>query len=56
MPAQYIHKPWKASPPILKEAGITLGQTYPDPIIGVKEGRERALAAYQEMKQAVASP
>jgi deoxyribodipyrimidine photo-lyase len=54
MPEQYIHKPWEASPLILKAAGITLGQTYPMPIVGVKEGRERALTAYQDMKQAVA--
>ncbi|MCC9620174.1 DNA photolyase family protein [Thalassospira sp. MA62] len=52
MPDQYIHKPWEASPLILGAAGVTLGDTYPEPLIGVKEGRERALAAYQEMKQA----
>ena len=52
MPAQYIHKPWEASPLILKAAGVDLGQSYPEPLIGVKEGRERALAAYQDMKRA----
>jgi deoxyribodipyrimidine photo-lyase len=54
MPEQYIHKPWDASPLILKAAGVTLGGNYPEPLVGVKEGRERALAAYQDMKQAVA--
>lgn len=54
MPEQYIHKPWEASPLILKAAGVTLGKTYPEPLIGLKEGRERALSAYQDMKQAVA--
>lgn len=52
IPAQYIHKPWEASPLILKAAGVDLGQTYPQPLIGVKEGRERALAAYKDMKRA----
>lgn len=54
MPEQYIHKPWEASPLILKAAGVTLGKTYPEPLIGLKEGRERALSAYQDMKQAAA--
>ena len=52
MPEQYIHKPWEASPLILKAAGVTLGKTYPEPLIGLKEGRERALEAYQDMKKA----
>ncbi|MBC07677.1 deoxyribodipyrimidine photo-lyase [Thalassospira sp.] len=54
MPEQYIHKPWEASPLILKAAGVTLGKTYPAPLIGLKEGRERALGAYQDMKKAAA--
>ncbi|KZC99358.1 MULTISPECIES: deoxyribodipyrimidine photo-lyase [unclassified Thalassospira] len=54
MPEQYIHKPWEASPLILKAADVTLGKTYPEPLIGLKEGRERALSAYQDMKQAAA--
>jgi deoxyribodipyrimidine photo-lyase len=52
MPEKYIHKPWEASPLILKAAGVTLGKTYPEPLIGLKEGRERALSAYQDMKKA----
>ncbi|MBX2829719.1 MAG: DNA photolyase family protein [Rhodospirillales bacterium] len=54
MPEKYIHKPWEASPLILKAAGVTLGGTYPEPLIGLKEGRERALIAYQGMKRAAA--
>lgn len=54
MPEQYIHKPWEASPLILKAADVTLGKTYPEPLIGLKEGRERALEAYQDMKKAAA--
>ncbi len=52
MSEKFIHKPWDAGPLILKAAGVTLGGTYPEPLIALKEGRERALIAYQDMKQA----
>ncbi len=41
-----IHAPWEAEPMMLRAAGVTLGRTYPRPIIGHAEGRARALAAY----------
>ncbi|MEY2883155.1 MAG: hypothetical protein RL490_879 [Pseudomonadota bacterium] len=41
-----IHAPWEAEPLMLRAAGVTLGRTYPRPIIGHAEGRARALAAY----------
>jgi deoxyribodipyrimidine photo-lyase len=46
MPSKFIHQPWNASPPELTRAGITLGKSYPAPIIDHKLGRERALKAY----------
>jgi deoxyribodipyrimidine photo-lyase len=49
LPNKYIHKPWEAPDDILKKAGITLGETYPKPIIAHKKARERALAAYKEI-------
>jgi deoxyribodipyrimidine photo-lyase len=51
LPADAIHAPWEADDAILKEAGVTLGETYPHPIISLSEGRERALAAFSAMKQ-----
>ncbi len=45
LPARYIHQPWEASEEILDEAGVRLGDNYPLPVIGHREGRERALAA-----------
>ena len=45
LPQKYLHKPWDAGPLILREAGVTLGQTYPHPIIDHKTGRQRALDA-----------
>lgn len=51
LPTKYIHRPWEAPPLVLLEAGVTLGDTYPVPIIEHKQGRERALAAYNELKR-----
>ena len=45
-----IHAPFDAEPMLLRAAGVTLGRTYPKPIIGHAEGRARALAAYAEAK------
>ncbi|WP_417813551.1 cryptochrome/photolyase family protein [Thalassospira alkalitolerans] len=52
MPTRYIHKPWDAPALALKAAGVDLGRTYPEPLIDLKQGRERALNAFQEMKRA----
>ncbi|MDB5566994.1 MAG: deoxyribodipyrimidine photolyase [Tardiphaga sp.] len=46
MPSRLIHQPWNASPLELGSAGVTLGESYPAPIIEHKVGRERALKAY----------
>lgn len=46
MPSKTIHEPWNASPLELGVAGVTLGKSYPTPIIDHKAGRERALKAY----------
>ena len=51
LPRKYLYQPWEAGPLVLKEAGITLGETYPHPIVAHKEGRERALAAYDTLKE-----
>jgi deoxyribodipyrimidine photo-lyase len=45
-----IHAPFDAEPMMLRAAGVTLGRTYPKPIIGHAEGRARALAAYADAK------
>lgn len=52
MPKEYIHKPWEASPLILKAADVTLGETYPYPIVDHKEARDKALAAFEKTKKA----
>ena len=54
LPTRYIHSPWTAPPIELAAARVELGVTYPLPIVDHKEGRARALTAYQNVKSAVA--
>jgi len=46
LPKEFIHKPWAAPEWVLREAGISLGNDYPSPLIDHKTGRDRALAAF----------
>jgi deoxyribodipyrimidine photo-lyase len=50
LPARYIHAPWEAPAEILGQAGITLGKTYPAPIVDLTKGRHRALEAYAQIR------
>ena len=50
LPPQYLHAPWEADTQILTNARVTLGKTYPHPVITLEHGRNRALAAYQRIK------
>jgi deoxyribodipyrimidine photo-lyase len=49
LPDAHIHAPWQAPQDVLAKAGVTLGKTYPKPIIEHDIGRKRALAAYREI-------
>jgi len=51
LPATWIHCPWEASPATLAAAGVTLGKTYPPPIVNHREARQRALAALATIRQ-----
>jgi deoxyribodipyrimidine photo-lyase len=44
-----IHQPWTAQKAQLSAAGVTLGQTYPLPIVDHAKARQAALAAYQRI-------
>ena len=48
--SRWIHHPWDAPPLVLGAAGITLGKTYPLPMVDHAEARAAALAAFEEMK------
>ena len=43
LPGKWIHTPWEAPPNVLRGAGISLGKTYPRPIVEHKEARARFL-------------
>jgi deoxyribodipyrimidine photo-lyase len=50
LPAALIHQPWDATPLELASFGVTLGKTYPTPMIDHRMARQRALDAYAKMK------
>jgi deoxyribodipyrimidine photo-lyase len=50
LPKRDIHAPWEASDGELAREGVELGKTYPRPVVGLKEGREAALEAFETMK------
>lgn len=50
LPVKYIHAPWKAPQDVLAKAGVTLGKTYPNPIVDHDQARRRALAGYDMIK------
>ena len=51
LPKKYIHAPWTAPEAILAESGVTLGKSYPNPIVDHAEARRRALEGYDKIKQ-----
>ena len=52
LPAQYIHRPWEAPRLVLEASGVELGKNYPLPIVDHGKARDRALAAFKDMKGA----
>jgi deoxyribodipyrimidine photo-lyase len=52
MPAAFIHRPFEAPDAVPSKAGVTLGTTYPKPIVDHAQARDRALAAYRNIKDA----
>lgn len=49
--AKWIHRPWEAPSDALRAAGITLGKSYPRPIVDHASARTRALAAFETMRR-----
>lgn len=47
-----IHAPWEGSAEELAAAGVTLGVTYPEPIVDHAAARQRALDAYRAARAA----
>jgi deoxyribodipyrimidine photo-lyase len=51
LPAKFVHRPWEAPAPVLREAGVRLGETYPAPIVDHAAARARALAAFATIRK-----
>jgi len=49
LPNRWIHQPWSAPVEILRQADVTLGLTYPHPIVDHATARKAALDAYREL-------
>jgi len=49
LPNKYLFCPWQAPAPVLAEAGIILGETYPKPLVELSVSRLRALAAFKQL-------
>lgn len=47
---RHIHQPWAAPAARLQAAGVRLGETYPQPIVDLKQSRQEALDAFSQIK------
>lgn len=47
IPDKYLFNPWEAPVNILKQSGIRLGETYPFPVVDLKQSRDDALQAFR---------
>lgn len=47
---KWIHRPWEATPPILEKGGVTLGTTYPHPLVDHARARDAALKAFTKIR------
>ncbi|ROH93440.1 deoxyribodipyrimidine photo-lyase [Stagnimonas aquatica] len=50
LPAKYLHRPWEAPSEIRRAAGLGLDSVYARPIVDLARSRDRALAAYEQIK------
>jgi len=50
LPNRYLFKPWEAPELTLQQAGVVLGQNYPEPIVEIFQSRMLALSAFARLK------
>ncbi len=50
LPVKWLFAPWEAPRAALKDAGVSLGETYPGPVVDHKEARAEALAAFDAIR------
>jgi len=51
LPAKHRHAPWQAPAGVLADADLTPGVDYPHPLVDLKESRQAALAAFEQIKK-----
>ena len=51
LPDRWLHEPWAAPASVLEQAKLRLGRDYPEPIVALDDGRDRALKAFRETVQ-----
>ncbi|MEX0923066.1 MAG: deoxyribodipyrimidine photo-lyase [Rhodovibrionaceae bacterium] len=51
LPDAALHEPWAAPESVLEEAGVKLGESYPNPIVDHGWARKRALDAFATVKK-----
>ncbi len=51
LPAPLVHAPWEARPVDLAAAGVTLGGSYPAPLVDHGAARLRALLAFEQIRR-----
>ena len=51
VPGKYLHVPWEMPDSVQEAAGCRIGKDYPAPVVDHREGRERALQAFQSIKE-----
>jgi len=51
LPNRLIHRPWEASQRDLARWGVTLGETYPRPLVDHATARREALQAYDQIRR-----
>jgi deoxyribodipyrimidine photo-lyase len=52
---QHIHAPWKAPTAMLEQAGVRLGDNYPEPMVQHEQARKHTLERYGVLKGATPS-
>lgn len=53
LPNKNIHAPFQAPADVLRDAGVTLGDNYPEPVVELKQSRESALAAFKSLNDSL---
>ena len=51
LPNRFVHKPWLAPQSALHDAGVVLGETYPEPMVDLRFARQRALDTYSRFNR-----